>query len=294
MSFRLLLVFLGEFMTKNVFAQLKASYSYMSRVERRIADFILEQPDQFVGLTMAELSAQEDVSQGSINNFARKFFSCGFSALKLQIAASLAPSANTPLPDVQPQAVKTCMQSNIDTSRGFFELTTQINDETVLARAVQRILCASRIDIYGVYHSGISARDLGFQLIGLGIPANYVEDTFMCAVSASTLDENGLVIAVSASGCTSKIIDAVQIAKENHARVVCLTSNPFSPLAKISDDVLLSAPAEEHSSGVGYTRMAQLFVIDSLIAYLQTITQQDDPANRDRLRRFDISHSIQE
>ena len=281
-------------MTKNVFTQLKASYSYMSRVERRIADFILSQPDRFVALTMAELSAQEDVSQGSINNFARKFFSCGFSALKLQVAAGLAPSTDTPLPDVQPQAVKTCMQNNIDTTRSFFETTTQINDESVLARAVQRILRSRRIDIYGVYHSGISARDLCFQLISLGIPANYVEDTFMCAVSASTLDENALVIAISASGRTSEIIDAVQIARENHARVVCLTTNPFSPLAKMSDDVLLSAHADDRSGGVGYMRMAQLFVIDSLITYLQTIMQQDDPANRDRLHKFNISHSIQD
>ena len=282
-------------MTKNVFAQLKASYSYMSRVERRIADFILAQPERFTALTMAELSAQEDVSQGSINNFARKFFSCGFSALKLQVAAGLAPSDDgAPLPDVQPQAVKTCMQNNIEATRAFFETTAQINDEAVLARVVQRILRSRRIDIYGVYHSGISARDLCFQLISLGIPANYVEDTFMCAVSASTLDENALVIAISASGRTIEIIDAVQIAKENHAGVVCLTTNPFSPLAKISDDVLLSAHADDQSGGVGYMRMAQLFVIDSLITYLQTILQQDDPANRDRLRKFNISHSIQD
>ena len=279
-------------MTKNVFTQLKASYGYMSRVERRIADLIIGSPERFVSLTMAQLSEQEHVSQGSINNFARKFFACGFSALKLQVAAGLAQSEDSPLPDVQPQAVKTCMQTNIDTNRRFFEATAQLNDEDVLARTVQRIMRARRIDIYGVYHSGISARDLCFQLIGLGIPANYVEDTFMCAVSATTLDENALVFAISASGRTSEIIDAVQIAKENHAPVICLTTNPFSPLAKISDDVLLSARGEDLSSSVSHTRMAQLFVIDSLTSYLQTILQQDDPANRDRLRKFNISHSI--
>ena len=280
-------------MTKNVFAQLKASYSYMSRVERRIADLILSQPDRFVTLTMAELSAQERVSQGSINNFAKKFFACGFSALKLHVAAQLAPSADSPLPDVLPQAVKTCMQNNIELTSSFFETTTQLNDEDVLARVVQRILSAHKIDIYGVYHSGITARDLCFQLISLGIPANYVEDTYMCAVSASMLDENALVIAVSSSGRTSEIIDAVEIAKENHAGVVCLTTNPLSPLAKISDDVLLSARREGAGDHVGHTRMSQLFVIDSLTSYLQTILQ-DDPAKRDRLRKFNISHSIQD
>ena len=266
----------------------------MSRVERKIADLILNRPDQFVTLTMAELSAQERVSQGSINNFARKFFSCGFSALKLHVAAERAPTADSPLPDVLPQAVKTCMQNNIDITRSLFDITTQLNDEDVLARVVQRILSACKIDIYGVYHSSITARDLCFQLISLGIPANYVEDTYMCAVSASMLDENALVIAVSASGLTSEIIDAVQIAKENHAGVVCLTTNSFSPLAKISDDVLLSAHREDRRENWGHTRMAQLLVIDSLTSYLQTILQQDAPAKSDRFRKFNLSHSIQD
>lgn len=279
-------------MTKSVFTQLKASYSYMSRVERRIADLIIGRPEQVVTLTMAELSEQEGVSQGSINNFARKFFSCGFSAMKLQIAAGLAQLEDAPLPDVQPQAVKTCMQANIDSNRRYFEATAQLNDEAVLARAVQRILRSRRIDIYGVYHSGISARDLCFQLIGMGIPANHVEDPFMCAVSASTLDENALVIAISASGRTSDIIAAVQIARENHAPVICLTTNPFSPLAKVSDDVLLSAHSDDRNRGVGHTRMAQLFVIDSLTSYLKTIIQQEDPLNRDRLHKFSVSRSI--
>lgn len=281
-------------MTKNVFTQLKASYSYMSRVERRIADFILSRPDRFVTLTMAELSNQEGVSQGSINNFARKFFSCGFSALKVQVATGLAAPDDAPMPDVQPKAVKTCMQNNIDITRSIFETTAHLNDEAVLARVVQRILSARKIDIYGVYHSGITARDLCFQLIRLGVPANYVEDTFMRAASATTLDETSLVIAISSSGRTSEIIDAVQIAKENHAGVVCLTTNPFSPLAKISDDVLLSARSDGQSPDEAHTRMAQLFVIDSLTAYLRSIIHEDDPTNRDRLRKFNLCHSIQD
>lgn len=282
-------------MTKNVFTQLKASYSYMSRVERRIADLLLNQPDQFAALTMAELSRQADVSQGSINNFAKKFFSCGFSALKLQVAACLATRIPPPPPSAQARSVKSCMRKKMDNSAASFSATTQLNDEETLSRAVHRILSARRIDIYGVYHSGIAARDLCFQLIGLGIPANYVEDTFMCAVSASTLDENALVIAISSSGRTKEIIEAAQIARERGTPIICLTTNPFSPLAKISDDVLLSASLEaDPGDKVGQIRTAQLFVVDSLTSCLYSIMKEDDPLNRDRLRKFSRSHSIQD
>lgn len=281
-------------MSKNIFAELNASLNYLTRVERLLAEFILDNPQRFLSLTMARLSEAVGVSQGSINNFARKFSSGGFSDLKLKVASGLSAHGDTSPQREDANSIKDTMRRKLHDSNTAFSSTLELNDEAVLSRTIQRILSSRRIDIYGVYHSGISARDLCFQLISLGIPANYVEDTFMCAVSASTLDENALVVAISASGRTAEIIDAVQIAKENRAAVVCLTTNPFSPLAKISDHVLLSTPADDGNGGVGDTRMAQLFVIDSLITYLQTILQQDDPANRDRLRKFNISHSIQD
>ncbi len=279
-------------MSNNVFSTLRASYSYMTKTERRIADVILSQPQEFIGLTMAALSRLAQVSQGSINNFAEKFFSVGFSALKLQVAGCLAQHTPAPLPQLPTQDVKTSMQRVMSLADSSFAATIQLNSEETLSRVVQHIIKARKIDIYGVYYSGITARDLCFQLIRLGIPANYVEDTFMCAVSASTMDENSLVIAISSSGRTAEIVDAVQIARENHAPIVSLTTNPFSPLAKISDEVLLSAAldtdAKDKDSRI---RMAQLFVTDSLTSYLHSVLQ-DDPANRDRLRKFNLSHSI--
>ena len=279
-------------MSNIVFSTLRASYSYMTKTERRIADVILSQPQEFIGLSMAAVSRLAQVSQGSINNFAEKFFSVGFSALKLQVAGCLAQHTPTPPPQIPTQDVKASMQRVMTLADSSFAATIQLNSEQTLSRVVQRIIKARKIDIYGVYYSGITARDLCFQLIRLGIPANYVEDTFMCAVSASTMDENSLVIAISSSGRTAEIVDAVQIARENHVPIVSLTTNPFSPLAKISDEVLLSAALDTDAKDKdGRIRMAQLFVTDSLTSYLHSVLQ-DDPVNRDRLRKFNLSHSI--
>ena len=76
--------------------------------------------------------------------------------------------------------------------------------------AADKLLSARRVDIYGIYHSGIVAKDLSFQLMRLGIAANFVEDTLMCSVSASMLTKDDLVIAVTSSGRTKEIIDAAK------------------------------------------------------------------------------------
>lgn len=280
-------------MSKNIFIELKASYNFLSRVERIIADLILDRPQQFVSLTMGELSSLAGVSQGSINNFAKKFSPGGFSALKLMVASSLSSYEEAPVKNMEIQNVKDAMSRVMDRSFSSFASTLELNDEQVLESTVRRILSARKIAIYGIFHSGIVARDFCYRLIQLGIPATFVEDTLMCAVSAAMLDEKALVIAISSSGRTSDIINAAEIAKKNAVPVVCLTCNRFSPLAKLSDDVLLSTP-EFSSSGdsVGLVRMAQLFVIDTLCSYLSGVVELGDRKHRDKLQEILNSHSI--
>lgn len=282
-------------MSKNIFAELRSSLAFLSRVERRIADRILENPRWFVSSTMAELSSELEVSQGSINNFSRKFSEGGFSALKLKVAAGIPSYEEQNRTDVEIKNVKDAMRRKQERCFASFAGTLELNDERVLQSVVRRILSAKKVALFGVYHSGITARDFCYRLIQLGIPATFVEDTLMGAVSAATLDENGLVIAISSSGRTSDIIDVAEIAKQNGAPVVCLTCNRFSPLAKLSDEVLLSAHGEADAGDeVGETRMAQLFVVDTLCSYLFEVIGPKDRKQQDKLLKIINSHSIQD
>lgn len=282
-------------MGKSIFAELRSSRDFLARVERRIAETILEKPRWFVSCTMAELAAELDVSQGSINNFARKFSGGGFSDLKLRVAAGISTYEESACADVDVRNVKAVMSGRAERAAQLFSATIALNDEQTMQQVVRRILTAKKIAIYGVFHSGIVARDFCYRLIQLGIPATFVEDTLMCAVSASMLDEHALVIAISASGRTSDIIDAVDIAKKNGVPVVCLTSNRFSPLAKMADQVLLSAYGNyDGVNGVGETRMAQLFVLDTLCSRLFELVDTNDRTQHEKLLKIISSHSIQD
>ena len=107
------------------------------------------------------------------------------------------------------------------------------------------------------------------------------------------MNETGLMIAVSNSGRTKEIIDAVDIARENGAKIIGLTSDRFSPLAAKSDALLLTA-----SSGLSVTdradeiRLAQLVVLDTLCAYLRNKVEAGDSGNFYRLKQIVNSHSI--
>lgn len=281
-------------MVKNIFVQLKTEYEYLTRVEKSIADLILTDPQKFISCSMAELSQIAEVSQGSINNFARKYSEGGFAALKLRVAGCIPEYEEQPFTVVDKGCgIKGIMELKMQETVAAFRNAHEINDEAVLERTAERIMKASKVELYGVFQSAIVAKDFCYGLIQLGIPAVFVEDSLMCSVSASMLDRSGLVIAVSSTGQTKEVIDAVTIARNNGVPVICLTSNKSSRLAKMADEVLLAA-----SSGMSISdradeiRMTELLLVDTLCSYLRSIIDIKGEKHYYKLRDILSSHSI--
>ncbi len=276
---------------QNVMAELRATYSFLTRVERVIAGWILDRPREFTGCSMEELAEKIGVSQGSIHNFSKKFAGGGFSSLKLAVAACLSEIEEKEEQGSEPytvidksRGVKAALEQRAKQHAAMVTNTLAVNDEPSLRRAVDLLLAARKIDIYGLYHSGIVAQDFSYQLIQLGIPATRVNDALMCGVSASMLSDQDVVVAISASGRTKEVLEAVDIAKSNRVPVIAVTGDRRSPLASRADAILLAA-----ASGMAVSdrtqdmRMAQLLVLDALCAYIRTTVERGSRDNYDKL-----------
>ena len=281
---------------KNIFTQLRTEYEYLTRVEKELADVILADPRKFISCSMAELSRISGASQGSIHNFSKKFSSSGFAALKLRVAGCIAEYEEQPFAVVdKDRGIKAAMELKIQETVAAFHNALEINDESVLERTAERIMAASKVELYGVFQSAIVAKDFCYGLIQLGIPAAFVEDSLMCSVSASMLDKSSLVIAVSSTGQTKEVIDAVTIAKNSGVPVICLTSNKASLLARMADEVLLAA-----SSGMSISdrsdeiRMTQLLLVDTLCSYIRSIIDTKGEKHYYKLMDIISSHSIKD
>ena len=87
-------------MNNNVLQNIKIGFELMSQVERKIASAIISDPKKFTTYSLSGLAELAQVSQGSIINFANKFTGGGFSALKLEIAASLSDNFEQPFTSV--------------------------------------------------------------------------------------------------------------------------------------------------------------------------------------------------
>ena len=277
----------------NFLNEIAALRPLLRGVEADIAEFILKNPKKFTEYSLKELSRESSVFQGSIVNFSNKYAGGGFPALKLKIAEALSEYVK-PLRSVSydgADVMEALIKGNENT-RTALHNTEIINSKKDLLASAELMLSAKRIEIYGVYRSSAVAKDLCYQLLQLGFSASALSDVLSSAVSAAMLDKDSLVIAVSSSGKTKDVIDAVKIAKENSVPVIAITSNKNSPLARLSDFALIAGVSGScEAEAANEVRNSQLALIDALIAYLKTVT---DYGKNLKIKNIISSHNVEE
>lgn len=283
-------------MNKSIISEIKSSYNFLTKTEKAIADLLLLSPQNFITYSMSQISECCGVSQGSINNFAKKFTGEGFTSLKLKLAGELAGCNNEkPFAIIDRELkIKAAMEIKINETLAAFKNTLEINDEENLKNAVCKLLNAKKIEVCGMYYSGLTARNLCQELITLGRPATHSDDTLMTAVSASMLTSDDLLVAISSSGKTKEIIDTAAMVQKKGVPILAITSNRFSPLSKISDCVLLTASSGMSvSDRLDETFMSQKLIVDTLCAYMRSQYTGDKAAYYDFLEILS-SHSIKD
>lgn len=88
-------------------------------------------------------------------------------------------------------------------------------------------------------------------------------------MEASLLTEADCAIVISHSGKSKETIHIANAAKKSGAKVIVVTSQANSPLAKLGDVVFISISEEiEFRSEALASRIAQLSIIDSLYVIL--------------------------
>lgn len=279
----------------NFLNEISALLPLLHGVEADIAAFIIKDPKKFTEYSLKEVSSLASVSQGSVVNFSNKYAGGGFPVLKLKIAGALPSFVKAPLdiPEGNGGVMEALIKNNQNTAIAL-KNTEILNTKETLLSAAELILSAKRVEIYGVYRSAAVAKDLCYQLLQLGIFASSVSDVLSSAVSAAMLDKESLIIAVSSSGKTKDIIDAVGLAKENSVPVIAITSNKNSSLAKMADYALIAgASGNAENTFPNEIRNSQLALIDALVCYLESVM---DGAKRShsKIKNIISSHNIEE
>lgn len=266
----------------NSLFQMRDRINEMTKTQKLIATAILSDPASVLSSSLKKLAQTIGVSEGSVINFASMLGFDGFSSLRLNIAQCLHPHevrgafTREELRSIPEQTAAQIVSS--------FQITCDLLSGEQIEKASDLLRTARRIEIYGVTSSAIIAEDTAYRLMKLGLPAKAVTDPITCPVSALFLDKGDVVLAISTSGKTHDIIRAVQIAKDQGASIIAVTSQASSSLATKADAVLLSGDSKPQVTNFSQAqRITQMFVIEILCRTIATIDHEKAVENQRRI-----------
>lgn len=105
--------------------------------------------------------------------------------------------------------------------------------------------CHGKIIVTGVGKSGHIASKIAATLASTGTPSFFVHPGEACHGDLGMIEPNDLIIAISHSGESSEIMTILPICKNRGNKIIAITSNPNSSMAKIADIHLCTYVTEE-------------------------------------------------
>ena len=223
-------------------------YKTFTKQEKKLADFLLKNINEASVLTISELSKESGVSCSTINRFAITLGYKGFKEFIRDMyheANSLPVQENVyeinhenPLNMDIDAVIKVVCNLNIESIRN----SLMMIEETKVLKAIEAIHKAPRVVVYALSGSVAPALDLKFKFQRLGINCEVYDNPHSLILSATTLKSKDVVIALSYTGETKEILDALKYVKENGAKIIGITMVGNNSLSKICDICI------EHSS----------------------------------------------
>ncbi|MGR6833869.1 SIS domain-containing protein [Aliivibrio wodanis] len=279
----------------NILERIQNQRSSLSTNGIKILDFILEAPSSIGAYSSQELASKVGVSQSSIVKLAQRLGFKGFTAFKLAIIEDLGRKQAILEPERpihnkihSDDSSQTMAQKLVQEKHHALIATTNAIDYSEFETVISLLNRANRIQIVGIGGSALTAKDLAFKLLKLGMIALSEQDSHVQIATANTLSEGDVQIVISYSGNRKEILVAAQTALEKGATVIALTSTKQNPLRKIASYCIDTIADERQfrSSSIS-SRTAQNVVTDLIF---MTLFQSRSEAAK--LLIDDISSSI--
>jgi DNA-binding MurR/RpiR family transcriptional regulator len=227
--------------------KIRSERDRMSAVERRIADFILENAQLLRDYSSQQLANALGISQSSVVKFTQKLGFRGYPDLKYSVGEAIGRSEDTA---AEPLATRTG-----DTLDGtLWQLKTQaeeatrlINRPETLREWVDAIGSAGKVFLIGLGEDDLHARVFALRLSLLGIVAIRHFDVGRMAAQVAMSAPGDLLVVFSEHGKHPALVKIARYFREQRGRVVTVTRHTSNPLRAMADIALAVAGHDDAS-----------------------------------------------
>jgi DNA-binding MurR/RpiR family transcriptional regulator len=254
----------------DVIVRIRSLLPSLAPAEQRVGHAVTSDPERAARLTITELARLAETSEATVVRFCRSIQVPSYPDLRIAIATwagradadgELPLTSDIHADDVLADVVAKIAGSDARAVRD----TAAALDLEQLSQAIDAVVQARRVDVYGVGASGFVALDLQQKLHRIGLVAFAWTDPHMAITSAANLRGGDVAIGLSHTGVTIDTIDALSQARRGGATTIGVTNFANSPITECADVLLLTSVQETtFRAGAMASRIAALTVVDCL------------------------------
>lgn len=245
-------------------SRLRGYFPSLSPSEKKVGEFILENPEQVIRMTLAEIANLTGVSDATAVRFCRSIGYKGWLEYKISLTQALPKSPQLIHKDVSLEdSPGTIARKVFEDSKQALNDTLAMIDESALQRAIDMLAAAEHILIIGVGTSGPMAQEMFNRLFRLGMNCQVQTDSYLQIMQCALLTKKDALVVISQTGGSSDPRRTAYEAKSRGVPVLCLTGNILSPLTEYADIVLLSVSQETSHETIA-SRIAQYALIHAI------------------------------
>lgn len=250
------------------------------RAQRRIAEEMIKDPEEFISQPISELSQRCEVSPGSIVMFCKLFGLKGLPALKVTLARELSGPLFT-----SHDRSKTAppLQRIVDEHINALRETLRLNTPETLKTAAKLINGARRTVLFSIGLSYPIAYTIYARMRFIGLPAMIEYDSHLQLAAASEMRPGEVAIGISLAGNTRETVESLRLARNRGARTLCITNSIDSLVTKAAQISLYAAPSQvKYFQAPLASRVTQMALADALLTELSSYRRRQALAHLKR------------
>ena len=275
--------------------KIKERWDEFTPSDKKIGEYIVDNPEQIVNYNTLELADLIDTSQSAIIRFIKKIGYKGYIDFKIDVAKSLEES-NDFFPDeviTKNESIENIISKSKNNVLATVEKTYALIDTEAIKRAIKDINKANNIYLAGVGSSGLICEDFSYKLQRSGKKVFYQVDAHTNLALVTNIDKEDLLIAISYSGLTKEILIASEYAKKVGAKVISISKSLNSTLAHNSNELLLIPEIErEMRYGAISSRLSSQIITD--ILYYGYVAANTEKVNENMRTSKELTNKLKD
>ncbi|WP_405099760.1 MurR/RpiR family transcriptional regulator [Oceanobacillus sp. FSL H7-0719] len=266
---------------------LKEMVNSLPPSEKKIAEFILENPEEAILMTALTLGERSQTSSAAVIRLSKSLGFKGFQELKIRVASDLQDQSVNEYRDIEPnEKFRNIIDKVTSNTIQTLKETVDILSEKKLQKAVKVLSESKTIIFVGFGASYIAAKDAEQKFLRIDKNVYSFSDVHIAATSIANRGPEDVVVGISFSGNTTDVAKLLELAQQKNVKTISITKYGSSKVSEYSDIQLHTSATKEATfrSGATSSRIAQLHMIDILFMCLASMEYENTIKHLDETR----------